>query len=138
MTTWITTLLYLSFAATDSTASCLPTVCKAINTSTVDVDVAADGAHTHVVCTPSLTPTPSNDAPQSQLVLFFGGSGSNPTEEFFSAFYNHTTAVLGFHLISLNYPDTPTVAHACANHSATCFKTVRLRRLQEAGSGSTA
>ena len=75
----------------------------------------------HVACTPI-------GSPQNELLVFFGGSKSKPSNAPLYAFYD-AAAALGFHVVSVAYPDTPTVAAACSGQPSTCFWIVRQKRM---------
>ena len=79
----------------------------------------------HVVCVPGSTVYRR----RNEMVLFFGGSFSKPANSNLASFYTHAANTDGFHVISVSYPDSPTIATACSGRESACFLEVRNSRL---------
>jgi hypothetical protein len=65
-----------------------------------------------VVINPSVTPL-------NKLLLYIGGTGSTPKN---TTYFLHLAAGLGYHVISVAYPNTPSATTSCSNASdSTCY-----------------
>ena len=107
-------------AAAAGQAGAAPSTCRAVPVK----------GHRHVVCTPS-----NSSLARGQLLLFFGGSGSAPTDYAYAGAFYQQAVDAGFHLISVAYPDAPTVASACQGKPPSCFGATRLQRLYDPRTG---
>ena len=85
-------------------------------------------AEAHVVCPPA-----NATVARGELCLFWVGSGATP-EHAATDFYK-LAASLGFHVISLAYPNTPSVSEACQGKPPSCFLSVRNERLYDPTTG---